>query len=64
MRHTPEFGETISNEFVEGLGLIDEKMVLILNIDQLVDWQKVPDGNPVEISESNAEGIALEAGMA
>ncbi len=64
MRQTPEFGETISNEFVKGLGLIDEKMVIILNIDQLVDWQKVPDGNPVEISESSAESVALEAEVA
>ena len=47
MRQTPEFGETISNEFVKGLGLIDEKTEILQSI-----------------SESNAEGIALEAGIA
>ena len=64
MRKTPEFGETISNEFVKGLGLIDEKMVIILEIDQLVDWKKISSGNqgasPVQASESNA----LEAEVA
>ena len=58
MRRTPEFGETISNEFVKGLGLIDEKMVIILEIDQLVDWTNVSGGsdavNPVEAIESEA----------
>ena len=64
MRKTPEFGKAISNDFVKGLGLIDEKMVIILEIDQLVDWENVPAGNenasPVEASEANA----LEAKVA
>ena len=64
MRQTPEFGETINNEFVRGLGLIDEKMVIILEIDQLVDWRKVPggtqQGDPAEVSE----GITLEREVA
>jgi purine-binding chemotaxis protein CheW len=45
IRKTPEFGEQINNDFVKGLGLIDEKMVIILEIDELVDWQQVPGGN-------------------
>ena len=65
MRKTPEFGETIDNEFVKGLGLIDEKMVIILEIDQLVDWKKISSGNqsaegPVGASESSV----LEAEVA
>ncbi len=67
MRKTPEFGEKMRNEFVRGLGLIDEKMVIILEIDELVDWQKVPGGDQVlstkETTEDETENelVATEA---
>ena len=64
IRKTPEFGETVNNDFVRGLGLIDEKMVIILEIDQLVDWQKVTAGSEVtealEVAEGNAENDSTE----
>ena len=38
---TPEFGGKISDNFVRGLGMIGEKMVILLEIDNLIDWKKV-----------------------
>jgi purine-binding chemotaxis protein CheW len=38
---TPEFGGKISDNFVKGLGMIGEKMVILLEIDNLIDWKKV-----------------------
>ena len=53
MRKTPDFGKTVNNEFVKGLGLIDEKMVIILEIDQLVDWNNLRGGDlDVELVET------------
>ena len=60
MRKTPEFGETINNDFVKGLGLIDEKMVIILEIDQMVDWKKVNGSSQELNSEQESENTALE----
>lgn len=64
MRKTPEFGETISNEFVKGLGLIEEKMVIILEIDQLVDWKRVSGGSQSINPEETSESHELEAEVA
>jgi len=63
IRKTPEFGKQVNNDFVRGLGLIDEKMVIILEIDQLVDWQKVPGGN-AEIDVLETGGASVEEGLA
>ncbi len=64
MRNTPEFGENGNSEFVKGLGMIDEKMIIILEINQLVDWQGVPGGNQevkvIETTESDAENDTAE----
>lgn len=37
MRESPDFGSGLKQEFVKSLGLIDEKMVIILDINKLVD---------------------------
>ncbi len=61
IRSTPDFGEKINNEFVRGLGLIDEKLVIILEIDQLIDWRKVPVDNQVEsVAQSSNESAVVE----
>jgi len=39
MRDSPDFGSAIKQEFVRSLGLIEEKMVIILDIDRMVDWR-------------------------
>ena len=67
MRETPEFGSDISNEFVKSLGLIDEKMVIILDINQLIDWRRLSDGDhedmdaAMSVSEESAEPEAPAA---
>lgn len=45
MRSTPDFDGEIDEAFISGLGLIDEKMVIILAVDHLVDWRNM---NPNE----------------
>ena len=68
MRKTPDFGGTINDAFVSGLGLIDEKMVIILAVDHLVDWQNIAnskeedsmDGADVDFDKNDdqsSEGI-------
>jgi purine-binding chemotaxis protein CheW len=39
MRESPDFGSEIKQEFVRSLGLIGEKMVIILDINKMVDWR-------------------------
>lgn len=38
---TPDFHGKVDDDFISGLGMIDEKMVIILEIDNLVSWEKV-----------------------
>lgn len=51
---TPEFGGKISDNFVKGLGMIGEKMVILLEIDNLIDWKKVSGDEKGEGAESLA----------
>jgi purine-binding chemotaxis protein CheW len=37
----PDFGDKINNDFIHGLGMIGEKMVILLEIDKLIDWRRV-----------------------
>lgn len=36
MKPPPDFGEVISIDFVKGLATVDEKMIILLNIDKLL----------------------------
>ena len=45
LRPSPDFGGNVNVEFVRGLATVDEKMVIILNIDKLLnadDLEEVP----------------------
>ena len=56
MHATPDFGGKIDDDFVEGLGMINEKMVIILEINNLVDWSKVSESiTEEEMENSKAE---------
>jgi purine-binding chemotaxis protein CheW len=47
LRPSPDFGGNVNVEFVRGLATVDEKMVIILNIDKLMnvdDLAAVPQG--------------------
>jgi purine-binding chemotaxis protein CheW len=41
LHNTPDFGDKINNDFIHGLGMIGEKMVILLEIDKLIDWRRV-----------------------
>jgi len=42
----PDLGGTIHTEFVRGLATVDDKMVILLELDQLLDLSSVPDATP------------------
>ena len=44
----PTFGSTLKLEFVEGIGKIDEKFVVILNIDTVLDIRELTEWNEQE----------------
>lgn len=62
IRSTPEFGERANNEFVRGLGLIGDKMVIILEIDQVTDWCN-KSGDDIDQSIEYQEKIEHEIEM-
>ena len=37
MKPSPDFGNAVSTEFVKGLATVDEKMLILLDIDHLID---------------------------
>lgn len=37
LKPSPDFGNSVSTEFVKGLATIDEKMLILLDIDHLID---------------------------
>ena len=41
IQEPPEFGSKVDTQFIKGLATVDEKMVILLNIDQLVDFQSI-----------------------
>ncbi len=40
---TPDFGSAISTEYLEGLATIDEKMVILLDVDRLINAETLDD---------------------
>ncbi|VAW87666.1 Positive regulator of CheA protein activity (CheW) [hydrothermal vent metagenome] len=41
LKPAPEFGDDVNAEFVKGLATIDEKMVIMLNIDKLLNSREL-----------------------
>ncbi|ALP52681.1 chemotaxis protein CheW [Candidatus Tenderia electrophaga] len=37
LKAAPDFGQAISTDFVKGLGTVDEKMIIVLDIDHLLN---------------------------
>lgn len=51
IQDSPEFGNSVSTEFLKGLASVDEKMVILLEIDHLVDFKmisKVAEGESTD----------------
>jgi purine-binding chemotaxis protein CheW len=38
LRPPPDFGGAISSDFVTGLAMVEDKMVIVLDIDRLISW--------------------------
>jgi hypothetical protein len=53
----PDFGGTIRTDYVRGLAMVEEKMVILLDVDYLVasDVAMIDAEEPAEIAESLAE---------
>ncbi len=61
IHNSPDFGEKASMEFVKGLGLIGKKMVIILEIDQLSNWETLlPDGQEAADSSDLKQTVEVE----
>lgn len=41
IKPTPDFGSTVSTEFINGLASVDDKMVMLLDVDLLLDADKL-----------------------
>lgn len=61
IHNTPEFGDKINNNFIRGLGMIEDKMVILLDIDNLVDWKKVASGEKQEQAFIKEKQAATQA---
>ncbi len=46
LKPSPDFGKSVSTEFVSGLATVDEKMLILLDIDHLIDANI--DVSPIE----------------
>lgn len=41
LKPSPDFGSVVSTEFIKGLATVDEKMVILLDIDHLIDSKQL-----------------------
>jgi purine-binding chemotaxis protein CheW len=57
MRESPDFGSNVNQEFVANLGLVDDKMVIILKIEKLVQWLNL-DSNRLAESGVNEQLVS------
>lgn len=62
IRQSPDFGDEIDNEFIRGLAVIEDKMVILLEIDRLIDWGVLDESSPSEEPEAEVE-LAIESAM-
>lgn len=44
----PEMGENISTEFVQGLATVEGKMLILLAVDELIDFSVIENAKPEE----------------
>lgn len=48
IKPTPDFGETVSTEFIKGLASVDDKMVMLLDVDKLFNVAELPSDETIE----------------
>ena len=58
---TPDFNMKVNDDFVKGLGLIEDKMVIVLEIDNLVDWKNMSEDDAQrELEDLDSEDESSE----
>lgn len=48
MRQAPDLGHSVDTHFIKGLVSIDKKMVILLNIDQLLNLDEMPSAASIQ----------------
>ncbi len=61
MRESPDFGSEIKQEFVRSLGLIGEKMVIILDINRMVDWRELATSSEHAAKNAVSKEVSAES---
>ncbi len=46
--HTPEVGHSIAAEFISGIGRVDDKFIIILNMDKVLSFEELEKIAPTE----------------
>ncbi len=62
IRPAPEFGEGVEGEYIRGLVLVEEKMVILLEIDRLIDWGRL-SGLGVADDEVQEDELVAESAV-
>lgn len=55
LRPAPDFGGAISSDFVRGLAMVEEKMVIVLEIDRLISWGILGDSRGQDEDAADAD---------
>lgn len=50
LKDPPDFGSSVSTDFIKGMATVDEKMLILLDIDHLVDADEVSSLSQSEIT--------------
>ena len=60
LQPSPELGDGISSDCIKGLATIDNKMVLIIDVDELIDFSAItsPARSPIELAHEFATQAA------
>ena len=61
IKQSPDFGEDVDDKFIRGVVMIDEKMVILIEIDKLIDWGVLDDKYDQEEGESQGMDVAMES---
>ncbi len=60
----PSFGHGVRTDFIEGMGKVDERLILLLNIEKLFTEGEMQEINTVSSTDVEAAGIAETSGKA
>ncbi len=61
---TPSFGHGVRTDFIEGMGKVEERLILLLNIERLFTEGEMQEINNVSGTDAEAAGISETSGRA